>query len=216
MLFAGIVAALAAAYTRRKLAAWRARLSAYLAAKKRAEAQAEADTTTSPPEPYQPPPGSPEAALLEGEVIDPYAAAGAKRRLKLVEQTNPQKQVRRWGAGHVLAAMNARMITLPSACTQSLLTMLLNGIGTVLVATGIGAEAGEAVLVVNGGLQLAQIARLIKKRRSVDPWCFHYLLLINILDAVPGLGVLSGLFNAIYSCVGAWALRYVHKPCDYP
>ncbi len=123
VLFAGIVAALAAAYYRRKLAAWRARLMAYLTAKKQAEAraQAEVEAAAPPPEPYPPPPGSPEAALLEGEIIDPHAAAEAKRRLKLVAQTEPQKQVRRWGAGHVLATMSARIITFPSACTQSLL-----------------------------------------------------------------------------------------------
>jgi len=46
VLFAGIVAALAAAYYRRKLAAWRARLNGYLTAEKAAEIKAQEEAVT--------------------------------------------------------------------------------------------------------------------------------------------------------------------------
>jgi len=69
VLFAGIVAALTAAYTRRKLAAWRARLSAYLLRRKLATEKAPEETndTPLPRDPH---------LLLDGEAPVDEAASG--------------------------------------------------------------------------------------------------------------------------------------------
>ncbi len=97
-LFAGLLAALVAAYYRRKLAAWRARLSAYLATKRQAEAQAqvEVEATASPPEPYTPPPGSPEAALLEGDMIVPGKTPQVVHELPPQHAAPPPLDLARW------------------------------------------------------------------------------------------------------------------------
>jgi len=105
---------------------------------------------------------------------------------------------------------------LSADCIQNLLTLLLNGIGILLVATGVGSEVGVVLLGINAVLQLKQIFLLVERRHLLDEECFRYLLLINIVDMIPGLGALSGLFNAIHSCMGVWAFQLVHKPCDYP
>jgi len=69
VLFAGIVAVLAAAYYRRKLAAWRARLNAYLLARKLATEKApeESNDTPLPRDPH---------LLLDGEAPVDEAASG--------------------------------------------------------------------------------------------------------------------------------------------
>ena len=97
-----------------------------------------------------------------------------------------------------------------SKCLLNGILTLANGVGSLLLATGVATEVGIAILVINGIVQLFQILGDLLAMLSGDlpKNHFQFNLFLNIADAIPGLGVLSGVFGLMGECVFDWAIGW--------
>ncbi|HLC01703.1 MAG TPA: hypothetical protein VJK02_01575 [Anaerolineales bacterium] len=97
-----------------------------------------------------------------------------------------------------------------SKCLLNGALTIANGVGTLLVATGVAFEIGVGILVINGVIQLLQIVSDFVAVGSGEPRQSHFRLnlLLNLLDVIPGVGVLSGIFGLMGQCVFDWAIDW--------
>ncbi len=95
-------------------------------------------------------------------------------------------------------------------CLLNAALTLANGAGTVMLLTGVWTKVGVVLLGINATAQVVQIwqdiiaflqGRLGRKH-------FMFNMFLNLADAAPGLGVLSGIYGLMGRCVFEWAWRW--------
>lgn len=119
--------------------------------------------------------------------------------------------------GAVSSSIAIATLILPSLTKHSYAACLVNGVltianavGSLLVLTGVGVELGVVLLIANF---IAQLIQLLSDRDAylhglISKEHFNFNLVLNILDAIPGLGVLSGIFGLMGKCVFDWAFEF--------
>ena len=120
-----------------------------------------------------------------------------------------------WGAvGFIASVMALSLAGLRhnrlGPCIANGVLTITNGVGTLLLATGVGVEIGAGLLAINLVAQVFQIAsdRGKQIQGAISPEHFNFNLALNIIDMIPGLGVLSGIFGLMGTCVFDWAFEF--------
>jgi hypothetical protein len=96
------------------------------------------------------------------------------------------------------------------SCVLDAIFTLANGIGSLLVFTGVGTTIGFTLLVANGVYQAIQFISdyLAMRRGEISREHFFFNQCINLADAVPVIGFLSGIFGLMNTCIFEWAFQW--------
>jgi hypothetical protein len=96
------------------------------------------------------------------------------------------------------------------SCIVDGILVLANGVGTLLLATGVGSEVGAILIGINVIAQLVEIAVDIDKlnRGEISREHFNLSRTMNLIDMIPGLGALSGIFSLMDKCELNWAFEW--------
>jgi len=95
-------------------------------------------------------------------------------------------------------------------CLANGLLTIANGVGTLVLATGVGVELGVALIAVNIVAQVIQFLGDLAdfQRGLISREHLNFNIMLNVIDAIPGLGVLSGIFGLLGTCVFDWAFEF--------
>lgn len=115
----------------------------------------------------------------------------------------------------IMALAGLRFDRLGPCIIDGVLTVA-NGAGTLLVATGVGIGIGTVLLGANAIAQVLQIlsGNAAFQAGEISRQHYYFNLGMDILDAIPGVGVLSGIFGLMGTCVFDWAFEFSSSSPD--
>jgi hypothetical protein len=150
----------------------------------------------------------------EGIIIH-RGAESTPEEISIPEKPNDSSIPIPGGDGPCLTFCSSTMLDYGPCWTDAIFT-LANGIGTLLVLTGVASELGVILLSVNFAYQAVQLLQDFSERQrgEISQDRFEFKAAMNILDAIPGLGVLSGIFGLIDSCISDWAFSFGANDSD--
>jgi hypothetical protein len=98
-------------------------------------------------------------------------------------------------------------------CVITGLLTIVNAAGSLLVLTGVFSELGVVILIINLIIQLYQILsdREAMLQGEMSEKRFNFKVLLNIFDAIPVVGVFSGIFSLMGDCIFDWAFDWMGK-----
>ena len=171
---------------------------------------------TAPPQPFS----APQLTVVTIEGIaasagEDYAPEGLQSEGQSAPGALPIGAFAFTATVSLLALAGIRLGRLGPCVVNGLLT-LANGAGTLLILTEIGVPIGIILLLVNGAAQFFQFLTDNDAFRagSIPREQYYFKIGLDIVDAIPGLGVLSGIFGLMGTCVFDWAIEFGGSSSD--
>ena len=165
---------------------------------------------TAPPQPFSNyAPGVEEIADLKTSDAEQYAPGD------LQNDPDSSRGALRFGAFAFTAAISLMVLAgirlgrLGPCVVDGLLT-LANGVGTLLLLTEVAIPIAIILLLVNAAAQFFQFLTDNEAFRAgtISREHYYFNIGLDIADAIPGLGVLSGIFGLMGTCVFDWAFEF--------